>query len=234
MTDYSEGWTRWGDMIRYSPAPFHRRRLILALAREVDFASAMDVGCGNATLLLALRRLRPGAALVGIDIADTVIAEDRAAHADVEFHQLDIGASALPTQCDLVICSEVLEHVRDWKQALHHLRRMCSAHLILTVPAGPVFPIDRLMGHERHFTLEVLSPALREAGFEIQRAWRWGFPFHTLYKRLINLSPEASVRRFSSGKYGTTERAVSRLLTWLFYLNSRRAGAQLVLRARAA
>jgi SAM-dependent methyltransferase len=232
MTDYSEGWTRWGDMIRYSPAPFHRRRLILALAREVDFASVMDVGCGNATLLLALRRLRPGVALVGLDIADSVIAEDRAAYPDVEFHQLDIGAAHLSARCDLVVCSEVLEHVADWRQALRHLRRMCGAHLILTVPAGRVFPIDRLMGHERHFTLDLLSDGLRDAGFEPVRAWRWGFPFHTLYKRLINLSPEASVRRFSSGSYGVTERAVSTLLTWLFYLNSRRAGAQLVLRAR--
>src|SRR6185436_19663649 len=114
MTDYSAGWTRWGDMIRYSPAPFHRRRLILALAREVDFASAMDVGCGNATLLLALRRLRPGTSLVGLDIADSVIAEDRAAYPDVEFHQLDIGVSHLSARCDLVVCSEVLEHVADW------------------------------------------------------------------------------------------------------------------------
>jgi len=234
MTDYGEGWTRWGDMIRYSPAPFHRRRLILALAREVDFASAMDVGCGNATLLLALRRLRPAATLVGLDIADSVIADDSAAYPDITFRQLDIGASSLPTRCDLVVCSEVLEHVPDWRQALRHLRRMCGAHLILTVPTGRVFPIDRLMGHERHFTLEVLSAALREARFEPERAWRWGFPFHTLYKRLINLSPEASVRRFSSGSYGPGERAVSTLLTWLFYLNSRRVGAQLVLRARAA
>src|SRR6185503_17142815 len=105
----------------------------LALAREVDFASAMDVGCGNAELLLALRRLRPAANLVGVDLTDSVIAEDRAAHPEVAFHQLDIGTSYLPTCCDLVVCSEVIEHVPDWRQALRHLRRMCAAHLILTV-----------------------------------------------------------------------------------------------------
>jgi len=234
MTDYDRGWTQWSDMIRYSPAPFHRRRLILALAAEIDFGSVLDVGCGDAELLLALRRLRPHARLVGVDVADSVVARNRAAHPDMEFHHLDVGTACLPLRCDLVVCSEVIEHVVDWEKALHHLRQMCAAHLILTVPAGRLFPIDRLMGHHRHFRVATLDPALRDAGFQPERVWRWGFPFHTIYKRLINAFPDASVRRFSSGSYTAADRAVAKALTWLFYLNSRHAGAQLVLRARTS
>ena len=44
MTDYERGWTQWGDMIRYSPAPFHRRRLIMKLADEVPFESVYASG----------------------------------------------------------------------------------------------------------------------------------------------------------------------------------------------
>jgi hypothetical protein len=77
---------------------------------------------------------------------------------------------------------------------------MCAAHLILTVPAGRVFPIDRLMGHHRHFGLPALCAAAR-GRIRAERAWRWGFPFHTLYKYLINAFPQASVQRFSSGSY---------------------------------
>jgi SAM-dependent methyltransferase len=234
MTDYDQGWTQWSDMIRYSPAPFHRRRLILALAREIDFDSVLDVGCGDAELLLALRQLRPRARLVGVDVAESVVERDRATHPDIEFHHLDVGTSALPLRCDLVVCSEVIEHVVDWQRALRHLREMCATHLILTVPAGRLFPIDRLMGHHRHFALATVVSALRDAGFDPERTWQWGFPFHSIYKHLINAFPDASVRRFSSGTYTAADRALAKVLIWLFYLNSRRAGAQLVLRARAA
>jgi len=232
MTDYERGWTQWGDMIRYSPAPFHRRRLIMKLADEVPFESALDVGCGNGELLLALSRRRPLRRLVGVDIAASVIDENRRTFPDFEFHHLDIGSGSLPLECDLVICSEVIEHVVAWEQALVHLRRMCATHLIVTVPAGRMFPIDRLMGHHRHFALETLSEALGHAGFVPERARRWGFPFHTAYKHLINLAPDASVRRFSTGVYGPTTKAIATLIRWLFYLNSRHLGSQLVIRAR--
>ena len=232
MIDYERGWTQWGDMIRYSPAPFHRRRLILKLADDVPFESVLDVGCGNGELLLALSRRRPLRRVIGMDIAASIIDENRRTFPNFEFHRMDIGSGWLPTECDLVVCSEVIEHLVEWEQALVHLRRMCAGHLIVTVPAGKVFPIDRLMGHHRHFALETLCAALGRAGFVPERGWRWGFPFHTAYKHLINLAPEASVRRFSSGGYTATARAIAILIKWLFYLNSRHLGCQLLIRAR--
>jgi SAM-dependent methyltransferase len=233
-TDYNKGWTQWKDMIRYSPAPFHRRRLILKLAGEIPFDSVLDVGCGNGELLAAMSRRRRVTRVMGVDLAESVIADNRVSLPAFEFHQLDIGSSWLPERLDLVVCSEVIEHVADWRKALHHLRLMCAGHLILTVPSGRVFPIDRLMGHHRHFALDELCEGLRRSGFEPERAWQWGFPFHTLYKHLINLSPEASVRRFSGGAYSTADRAFATLVTGMFYLNSRRLGSQLLVRARAA
>src|SRR5262249_3706654 len=153
---YSEAWTQWGDMIKYSPAPFHRRRLILKLADGISFKSVLDVGCGNGELLLALSQCKDVGRLVGADIAEHVLSRDRAAFPAFVFHQLDISATWLLEQFDLVVCSEVIEHVSDWQQALRHLRKMTRGHLILTVPSGKVFPIDRRMGHHRHFALDEL------------------------------------------------------------------------------
>jgi hypothetical protein len=96
---------------------------------------------------------------------------------------------------------------------------MCSDRLIVTVPAGKVFEIDRLMGHCRHFSPGDIRLALGQAGFEIETLWRWGFPFHVVYKRLINAFPDATVNHFAGRKYSATERFIGRLITWLFYLN---------------
>jgi SAM-dependent methyltransferase len=239
--DYDKGWTEWGDMIKFSPAPFHRRRLIVALAREVAAAGApasvLDVGCGNGEVLRALAQAFPGARLCGADLSEHVIEENRRRFPHARFAALDLGAAALPETFDLVVCSEVVEHVRDWEAALANLRAMCAAgrHLVVTVPAGKVFPIDRMMGHVRHFTPDELVAGLARAGFASERVWRWGFPFHTLYKTLINVSPEATMGGFGQARYGWKEKAVAGALTAAFYLNLRqsRFGRQLVVRARA-
>ena len=233
MIDYDEGWAHWRDMIKYSPAPFHRRRLILKLANQICFKSVLDIGCGNGELLAALGRRRPGARVVGADISQRIISLNRANLPKFDFHQLDICSGYLSEQFDLVVCSEVLEHVPDWQKALWHLRRMCRRYLVLTVPSGKVFPIDRLMGHHRHFSPDELSEGLQRVGFEPERMWCWGFPFHTLYKHVINFSPESSVKRFSTGAYTATDRALACLLTGLFYLNLFRLGSQLIVRAHA-
>jgi 2-polyprenyl-3-methyl-5-hydroxy-6-metoxy-1,4-benzoquinol methylase len=172
LIDYNEGWTRWGDMIKYSPAPFHRRRLILELADGISFNSVLDVGCGNGELLLALSQRKDVGRLVGTDIAEHVLSSNRTAFPGFVFHQLDISAAWLPEKFDLVVCSEVIEHVNDWQQALRHLRKMTRGHLILTVPSGKVFPIDRRMGHYRYFAPDELRQGLRQTGFEPERVWR--------------------------------------------------------------
>lgn len=223
-------------MIRHSPAPFHRRRLMLELAGGLSFDSVLDVGCGNGETLAAFRERHPRARLAGVDVSELVVAEDAAANPGITFRQLDIGASRLDESFDLVLCSEVIEHVDDWQGALRNLRAMCKRHLLLTVPAGPVFPIDRSVGHLRHFSPESLAPALRAAGFEPEIVWRWGFPFHTLYKSAINVFPDRSLQTFASGDYGAGQKVVAALVTASFYLNARdsRFGRQLVVRASAA
>ena len=220
-TDYDSAWTRWGDMIKHSPAPFHRRRLILRLAGMSPFRSVLDVGCGNGEFLLSVGQSNHGFRVVGIDISEEVVRRNAEVIPWGTFHAMDIGERRLDESFDLVICSEVLEHVQDPNAALSNLRAMCSGRLIVTVPAGPIYSIDRAMGHVRHFTPGDIRSALDLAGFDVEVLWRWGFPFHVIYKHLINAFPESTMRRFAGRPYSRADRLLARFATILFYLNLR-------------
>jgi len=233
-TDYDAGWDRWGDMIKYSPAPVHRRRLIVKLARRTGFKSVLDVGCGSGELLRQFKASFDVERLAGVDLSSSVVESNRRAMPFAAFHALDVSTAKLPEQFDLVVCSEVIEHIVDYRLALRNIRDMCSAFLIVTVPAGKVFPIDRMMGHHRHFTAATLTDSLENSGFRVALLWQWGFPWHTAYKYLINVAPETSMRRFSGGGYSWSDKLVGRVLTTMFYLNLNRFGSQLIALARTA
>ncbi len=229
---YDAGWDSWSDMIRHSPAPWHRRRLITRLAGSVPFASALDVGCGSGETLTALA-MRFDCELWGVDLSPAVIGRNRERLPGIEFHRLDVESEALDRRFDLVVCSEVLEHCAEPHRALEHLRAMTAGHLILTVPAGPVMPIDRAMGHIRHYEPAALREAVEDHGFRVVTLRRWGFPFHSAYKIAINLQPERTLRGFAAGEYGAGQRAIGLMLRALFYLNLTGAGRQLVALVRA-
>jgi SAM-dependent methyltransferase len=230
--DYEALWNRWSDMVRYSPAPYHRRRLILSLAERLDFQSVLDVGCGPGETLLALARRFP-ARLTGVDLSTTVIEANRARFPHMRFAALDVETDALSERFDLVVCSEVLEHCADVGRALDHLRAMTTEHLILTVPSGPVFPIDRAVGHHRHFASAELPGLLRRHRFEPVTVRAWGFPFHSAYKIAINAWPDRMMREFGGGTYSRFQKAVGLAVRSLFYCNLPTRGWQLVVHATA-
>lgn len=232
-SDYDAGWSQWSDMVKYSPAPFHRRRMIRKLARTVPSRSVLDVGCGTGeTLQVLYDTLRPER-LVGVDLSPAVVEDDRRRLPFAEFAVADISQTALDEQFDLIVATEVIEHIGNYQQALTNLRRMCRGHVIVTVPSGPIFPIDRHMGHRQHFTAALLSEALAAAAFEVCELWHWGFPWHSIYRRAINSSPEAMLKRFGDGAYSRSDRVLARMVTWLFYTNLKRFGSQLVVLAKA-
>jgi SAM-dependent methyltransferase len=214
-------------MVKYSPAPYHRRRLILELLERLNYQSVLDIGCGNGEMLREIHLRNKSVRLVGTDISANVIEINRT-KLPFEFKVLDLSTMILPEKFDLVICSEVLEHIANYKDAARNLRAMCSGSLVITVPSGKVHPIDIEMGHTQHFSAGELGRVLTESGFTVDVMWQWGFPFHSMYKHLINLFPQFSMNKFSGGTYTPTSKAVARLLTGLFYLNLKRWGVQLV------
>jgi SAM-dependent methyltransferase len=89
---------------------------------------------------------------------------------------------------DLVVLSEVLEHIPDDEGALATAWELVGDRgwLLLTVPGDPKLwnVEDERVGHVRRYTREELRRKLTERGFEIHQMINWGFPLTKWLYRL--------------------------------------------------
>ncbi len=183
----------------------HRRRRdwVLARLREgpVAVRRALEIGPGAGVYLRALAA-RADEVLV-TDVDDTFLAQARALAQELQKLQVrrdDLSATTLaPGQFDLILCSEVIEHLPDSAPALSAMARLLApgGRLILTTPQRfstlelcgrvaflpgviqllraiyrePVLPT----GHINLLTAEDLGEQLEGAGLAVQSRARLGF-----------------------------------------------------------
>jgi SAM-dependent methyltransferase len=228
---------QWDDAHRHSPAPRHRRRLLLNAIANLGFRDVLDAGCAQPYLLAEIVR-RYNVQGYGCDISDQVMSANQASMPHCQFRAIDLTREVWPDgrTFDLVISSEVLEHIPDWRTALANLVRMSHRHLLITVPGGKRRTMDKLVGHHQHFHGPELLAALEDQGCRIVRVRRWGYPMHSLYKQLISLlSPEKLYNSFGGSHYSPAQRLISELLYGVFFVNDLfDAGDQLIVQARVS
>jgi SAM-dependent methyltransferase len=111
------------------------RRAILAYRP----ATVLDAGCGRGFYLRLLHELPGIREIYGVDTNETYLraAAQHVRSERVGLARADITDLPFPDgRFDLVICSEVLEHVRDDDRALEELARVIrpGGHLVITVP----------------------------------------------------------------------------------------------------
>jgi SAM-dependent methyltransferase len=225
----------WDEAHRLSPAPRHRRRLVVDIVRPLGVRDCLDAGCGQPYLLEALGR-ELGLETYGCDISDRVMDDSHGTPVAREFRVLDLTRETWPERTfDLVVCSEVLEHIPDWPTAVANLARMARRYVLITVPTGKVRTMDRMVGHTQHFVGPELAAALGAAGCWPVMVRRWGFPIHSLYRLAISAQAERVYEAFSGGeRYGLGRRLVSEALYRLFFVNDLfRTGDELIVLARA-
>jgi SAM-dependent methyltransferase len=87
-----------------------------------------------------------------------------------------------PTDCDLVLMMDVLEHVDDDRGLVRHYaaRVPSGAHFLVTVPAFAFLwsGHDVFLEHKRRYRLGEIEAAMRDAGLEVVHgAYYFGFVF---------------------------------------------------------
>ena len=166
---------QWNDqMYRAHPTPYAkgvagiiqkaRVKAVMRYAQIRPTDAVLELGCESGHLLVESPQAKR---LVGADISTLALADAqalfRARGRTGEFFQVDT-LQPLPFkqgEFDVIICSEMLEHVRDPRKAMENIRAICSPNtrVVLTVPIeAPKIKIKKIL--DRIGLLRVFFPGI--------------------------------------------------------------------------
>ena len=174
---YDDYWSRTEDQRVYGPMARHTRRLIRSILSGLYYRSVVDIGCGEGTLLRNLFGDRNDMRKVGTDLSPLAVDMASRKNPGIEFKTLDLVNDALPERFDLVICSEVIEHIPDDQAAIRNLAEMTGKYLVITTLGGSMRRHEPDIGHLRNYDPEALKAAVSDAGLKPLRFFQWGWPF---------------------------------------------------------
>ncbi len=141
----------------------------------------LDVGCGTGSIDLYLAK--HGCTVSGIDISAKAIkiAKSNTKKFNlgnkVKFILGDIQQMKIKETYDLIICSEIIEHIKNEKKVLLKIKKMLNENgrLVISVPSknsllyklGLLNKFDKEVGHLRRYSKGELIKLLEKLGFEI-------------------------------------------------------------------
>jgi len=198
----------------FSSGPDRARRqarmLAKVLAQRPSPQRMVDVGCGDGAATHLLKRLDPRNTVIGIDWSAAALALARARGLLVIQGGIDGSGLPMPeASADVVIMSELIEHLVDTDAAVDEARRVLrpGGILLLSTPnlaawfnrgliglgIQPLFsevslrgiygrPGHEVAGHLRLFTRRALEEFLTDRGFRCERVE--GAPYHDVPRPL--------------------------------------------------
>ena len=140
----------------------------------------LDIGCGVGTLSFYLAK--KGNYVLGIDISKNAVNVCKKSAKifglrDIKFQRMDFPNEIPRDKFDLIVCSEVLEHLEDDDLALKKIYSLLRPNgiVIISVPSknAPLYRLglakefDKRVGHLRRYTLSELVNKCQKAKFTI-------------------------------------------------------------------
>ena len=106
----------------------------------------LDAGCGEGFTLERLRTRSIGQVLKGVDLQQKAIELGRQVHPQLDMQQGSVYELPFENDTfDVVICSEVLEHLEHPEKALKELGRVTRKYIVISVPNEPLFRIANFL-----------------------------------------------------------------------------------------
>lgn len=236
--NYNDYWSSLTASHHNHPGNRFRYELI---ARELAASGiqperVLDCGCGDGSLLSVVARTIHCDELHGVDIAANVPIER--AGVPIHFRQHDLSAP-LPHEMrghyDLVLCSEVIEHVVEDDMVLRNIVDAAAAGglVLLTTQSGSIYKTEQFLGHLRHYRLDDLCARMKEAGLAIDKSYLAGWPWLNGQKIAAHYFQRSVQKNIVQAKeLSPSVRTLFFALRHLYGASSRRRGPQIVIVAR--
>lgn len=138
-SEYNTIWSHEGFITKYlnkGRIQFYHalRDFIKSRVNIHTVTSVVDVGCGPGYMLKLVSELNPEARLVGLDFSSEVLKVARKICPSATFQKHDVYEE-LGEKFDLLVCSEILEHL-DYPSKVLDQFTSSALSIVLTVPNG--------------------------------------------------------------------------------------------------
>lgn len=121
-------------------------KTVVETIKPLGVKSILDVGCGEGFTLAKLKKEKSFQKLEGIDAVKESVEIGKKLHPDLllklgDIYDLDYKDNSF----DILLCTEVLEHLAKPSEALKELIRVSKKYVMVTVPNEPWFTISRIL-----------------------------------------------------------------------------------------
>lgn len=241
LKNYNSWWEKYLTTNVDEPGTKYRKNEILKLIKNYKpkNISILDCGCGAGELISFLIKNSVSPELIeGCDISDLVIERNKNIFKSVEFFVCNLGVkrNIKGKKYDVVVCSEVIEHVKNWRLLLNNLKELLKPDgiIILSTQSGKRYDHHKELGHLKHFSTQEISEEMDKNGLRTLMAYNCGWPFMNLKNILVNL-PFLKVREniMRSTKQSIVSKIQFRLFDLAYMFSSRSRGPQLFVVAKS-
>jgi 2-polyprenyl-3-methyl-5-hydroxy-6-metoxy-1,4-benzoquinol methylase len=121
-------------------------KVLLDEVKRLKPATILDAGCGEGITLQKLKDAKIGKKLEGFDALDRAIKIGKKLHPQLSIKKGNIyQIQSRDDAYDVVICSEVLEHLERPEEALKELVRVSKRYIVVSVPNEPLFMLGNFL-----------------------------------------------------------------------------------------
>lgn len=148
----------------------------------------LDAGCGRGDVALHLGQ-RHGWQGQAVDFSEAALGAARQALRGYPVQVRAADLLALHGRFRTIVMCTVIEHIKDDRAVLRHLRSCIddSAHLIISMPSNPASEWrwdDDFYGHYRRYSRADVDEMLRSCGFEMLEYWDYTYPVFWAMRRM--------------------------------------------------